>query len=190
MMGIGGTMLVRAKRTVNPAAVSFLAGGLLCFAMGNLFYVLHYVLLGKINRSFSASDIAWIGAYLFIIGAHQLLVWEKRKASWRPRLFVSAVLAVFTILIILYGNAAVNILWAVPLCLLAWFCGKGMDAAGKEKGKERLRPYYFLVLLFIAAECTLFLAWDGGYVVTDGVLTAVTAAMGIVFYRENRAGCI
>ena len=178
-------MIIRAGRTLNPAAVSFLGGGLLCTSLGNLFYILHYMLLGEIARTFSAADIAWIGSYLFIIGAHQLLNWEKRRApmiSWIAAAFSAAVLVIVTVL---YGNAAVNIIWGVPFCTLTWFCGCGLAASGNEPGKERLHHFYILLMGFIVSESALFLTWGIGYVIADASLLVTQSAMAIVFYREN-----
>ena len=186
-MGMGIVLIARAKRTVNPAAVTFLGGGFLSFSFGNLFYVLHYVLRGEINRNLSASDIAWVGAFFFFIGAHQLLQWEKRNASWKSWMLAALIVTVFAHLIILYGGVFINILWGVPMLILSWFCGKGMDAAGREKGKEKLRPYYFSLCAFLVAECALFMSWGIGYVLSDVLVTAAMFCMGIFFYRENSA---
>lgn len=187
--GVGGLLLICAKNLKKPAAAYFLGGGLLCFSLGDLFYVLHYALRGSITRNFSACDIAWIGTYLFFIGTHQLLEWKSRKASWKSYAMAACTAAVFVFLIISYGNAAINIIWGIPLATLAFCCGKGLDAAGKEEGAQSLRPFYFLLLTFLAADLGLFLSWGIAYDIIDSLLTVILTAMGMAFYRGSRKAC-
>lgn len=180
---LGLFLLLRARRTANEPAVALMGGGLLCNALGNLFFALYYLLRHAYTSNFSAADVAWIGSFFFYIAAHNLLKLPREKAPAASWLLTAGVAGGMAAVIALYGNPAVNLLWGVPLAMLAWRCGTGLRATRAGAGRERLRPFYLSLAVHLACEIVCFLSWGIFYACVDGVLTLALTAMGLFFYR-------
>jgi hypothetical protein len=179
-------LLVHAGETLQRDAQFFLACALACFGCGDLFFFLHVLLRGAPADAFSASDIAWIGSYCFLCAVHRALDFPRSRPPVYAWLAAAACAAVFVLLIALYGDAVINILWGVPMVLLSWTVGVGLQQTGRTSPLHGLRPYYAAQAVLLGLNLALFLSWGTLYLVLDGLLTITLIGMSILFYRGVR----
>lgn len=184
LLGISVWLFLKIRQPVNNTARAFLAGGLFCFALGDLFSELYMLLHGGWPPYFSAADIAWLGSFCFFIAVHrQFWPGEKRPAPWYAVLMALLTVAVMVLYTVRYGSIAANILYTIPLAELSRLAGQGLHDTRKGAGREALRPYYASLAAFLGLELALLLSRGIFFALVDCLYTAALAAMGITFGR-------
>lgn|GEM_PF-598072 len=178
---LGFWLVIKSKDTKNPIAVCFLAMRIMCFALGSLYYELFY-LLKKAPPYVSAADVAWIGSFYFIIASCYLLGIKSHKTPFYAYFFAGAIVVVMLIISLLYGHFILNLLWAIPMAVLAKCAGEGVYISKNEEYK-RLLPFFISIIMSLFYELMMFLSWGMVYVIFDALWTVGIISTVLTLYK-------
>lgn len=182
LLGIVLFLLLRMRRFANEAAAGFLAGALLCLALGDLFSETYMILHGGWPPYFSAADVAWIGFFYLLVAANrQLVPLRGHRHSPLGWVLAAAVVAVLIPYTVWYGRAAANLLYGVGLTAFALAVSDGLCLPRGEA--DRLRPFFAAQTAFLLLELALLLTKGIGFAVVDVLYTAALLAVDGTFYR-------
>ena len=155
-----------------------LAGAFSCYLLGDVFYMLHMWIYGQFPSGFSVAYLSYIGTYFFLITIDLWLAGEwtnEQKKTMRPyrRISMAAPTVVVVLHLIYYirdGGFFINLLFCVPLSLLAYYSLLILLSGGAQSGLGAPPWWYHgAVLLFVLVENMMFLSSSFG---SDTVYTA------------------
>jgi len=166
-----------------------LAGAFGCYFLGDLFYTLHMLITGVYPAGFSADDLSYVSSYCFLLSIGLGLTGEwtdAQKEDAKKYRRVSLTGPVIVVLLhaayaYMAGNLLYNALTCVPLAFLSYYTLLLFLSAGEGYGpRPSLRRYHGTVLLYLFAECMMFLTSSFGsyeaFMVFD-VLMSVTVLL-------------
>jgi len=169
-----------------------LTGAFGCYLLGDIFYMLHIWIYGQFPSGFSVAYLSYIGTYFFLLTIDLWLAGEWtdiQKKALRPNVRISLIApAAVVILHLVYyirdGGFFINLLFCVPLSLLAYYSLLMLLAGGAKSGLEPpSRRYHGAVLLYVLAENMMFLSSSLGsdaiYIAFDFIMSATL----VITYR-------
>ena len=120
-----------------------------CYALGDLYWLLCMALEGKTPEIYFISELSWIAGYLFACLLLRLVQARREspgtRLAWLAPVFAAAACLYF----FQWGNYAVNLADALVMGWLGFLILRGL--AGAEKGSA-LRRFYLLLAVFFLAE--------------------------------------
>ncbi|MDR0839408.1 MAG: hypothetical protein LBN99_07170 [Oscillospiraceae bacterium] len=143
-----------------------LAGAFLCLALSDLLWNLYQTILHEYPMDFTASDISWIGYYLFLLSINFSLTakWtaeDKRVTRhFLPLSLIAPVLATLFHLsfYLLHGDLIINAIYCAAFAPLAYTAFHlFLASGGRTSIQPRLHRYHGMVLLFLASEEIMYL---------------------------------
>lgn len=180
-------LLAESRRVEEKKILYFMAGGMFCQFLGNMFWTL-YLLIRKVSyvTYTSAADAAWLGSFLFIITVH--LFCRNNINHLRKHPLWMHVFPVFILLntikwIITGGEIFLNSMWEIVLCMLAWYNMEGFWLLKTEKKLHIWKPFYISVLLFLIIDIILFSCDGMMYSIVNLCLTVPYILMPIALVK-------
>ena len=130
------------------------------FALGSLYWTLHFLLLNYTPQIFYVADLAWIASYLFLLTLlHILSSPDEREfrhvAMWLVPFYCIPQL----ILYLRYGDILLNLLLCGLTMSIGWYSIRGLIYARRQTGKEKdMQFFHIAVLSIIVLEYCLWTA--------------------------------
>lgn len=141
-------------------------GAIMCFTAGQIYWVLHLLIIGYDDRTFSISDLSWIGFYLFLFSAvfgslnHSVKKDNRKYIKYRiaaiaaPAVFAAS--GIIQLLCVIHNGirdifyVAVYSSIMVPL---SYYAMKLLIIpSGNNKMVKAMRPYNALILIFMSVD--------------------------------------
>ena len=187
-------LLLQSRKVdkTSQRALYFMAGGLFCHLLGNIFWTLYLLIRNELSPQYvSASDVAAIGGYLFYISVYILCLhrrMEERK-PWKLWIMPLFVLLNVVLWMVFYGDYILNLLWGIPMIILAWYASYGIWQSYLT-GQKELLPFYLATQAFLVVEMILFISQSRLYDIMNFGLTFVFVFMTVALERGVRRCCI
>jgi len=174
-----------AGKTKEPVIARFFGLGMFTSFLGDLFWSIYILLFDEAPSGISPADIAWIGAYCFLIGFLQITARGKRRPRW-----------LFVIILLIACDTAVWVSWAegnigsilndvvygAAMCVMSWYIFTNLSESEKT-----LRPFFIAAACYMVMELTLFTSWGRAYAYFDFMVTACLTAMAVTFIKAVSA---
>ena len=154
------------KKDKSNLFLELQTGAIMCFTAGQIYWVLHLLIIGYDDRTFSISDLSWIGFYLFLFSAvfgflnHSVKEDNKKYLKYRiAAMAAPAVFAAFGIaqLFCVMHNGIRDIfyvtVYSAIMVPLSYYAMKLLILpAGNNQIVKAMRLYNALVLIFMGVD--------------------------------------
>lgn len=182
----------RKVNKISRRALCFMAGGLFCHLLGNIFWTLYLLIRQELNPQYvSASDVAAIGGFLFYISVYSLCLYQRREGHkpWKLWIMPLVVLLNVVIWMVFYGEYILNLVWGIPMIVLAWYASYGIWQS-HATGQKELLSFYWATQVFLIVELILFISGSGLYEIMNFGLTFAFIFMAVSLERGVVRCCI
>lgn len=136
-------------RKNKQTVFAFLCSGLMCWALGLVFWLLYAFLRGYSPLEPSPANFAWIGSLLCLTSIEQALAGPEEKRWYPPLAFlaplITIIFAIAWFVEMEYASPWVNTFWCLAFLSLARVSFRGFLYALKHK--QRYRAIYHAIVL-------------------------------------------
>lgn len=188
---VGTYASILAIKTPKFLQLQYLAGASICWFVGTIYWTIYFVIYGDFPYYFSASELCYLGVYLFFIGACRLNIEKDMvKALTRKQRLCALILPIFAVSIntlsfIMYGGLLWHLYYVIPQTMLAYLSLRNIFLI-------KCRPLYkfnLSIVCFTIANCLMFLVscfgWNYLYILFDFMLTLTFLSM--LFYLKKES---
>lgn len=144
----------------------FQVGAVSCFALGQIYWVLHLLIIGYDERTFSISDLSWIGFYLFlfsaVFGFINPIIKDKKKelrkyraaALLAPAAFIAAgTVQLLGVIQNGFGDIFYVAVYTTVMAPLSYYAFKLSILPAKiDLRLKAMRPYNILILAIMTVD--------------------------------------
>jgi len=128
------------------------------YALGALYWTLHFILFQYTPQIFYVSEIAWIASSMFLLTIEHTLPSSEERKFRHWGVWLVPVFCVPQLILYLYiGDILFNLLISGVTMAIAWYSVRGLMYARQQQGKAKDMQFFHLaVIVYIVL---LYLLW-------------------------------
>lgn len=187
---VGILACISAIRHPKFIPLQYLAGAAFCWFIGTIYWTIYFVIYGDFPYYFSASELCYLGVYLFFIGVSINIYRDNpgipldKSKKLQCLILPMAVFIINAISFYLVGGLLWTLYYCIPLMILAYVASRNVFVI-KNKEQKNLN---LALLSFIKFNCMMFLVSSFGlnnlYLMFDVLLTLSFPTMLIFLQRS------